>query len=161
MSYWILFWRSSETWRGRSERGWSQHGGAGRCRAWLGKEFLFIHQIWPGVVWLGTAGPGRATQGKVFMRTIHLSVNDLIGFREAVRDSRDETLIVHMGPYRYCMGRGEVLSAVGHSELDVTPVEDDGAERRDYTPAMDAYGPRPRTENQHRQFKVMRDIVIY
>lgn len=86
------------------------------------------------------------------MRTIHLATGDLGGFRDALRKSRDETLIIYQGGYRIVMARGEVISSSGHSDIDVTPVEDDLRPKRRYSPSQDAYGPRLWTDKQQAQF---------
>lgn len=86
------------------------------------------------------------------MRTIHLETGDLGGFRDALRKSRDETIVVYQGGYRIVMARGEIVSSSGHSEIDVTPVEDDARARLVRRPCQDAYGTRLWTDKQWYQF---------
>ena len=81
------------------------------------------------------------------MRTIHMETEDHGAWVEALRDSRDETIVVCRGGYRMLLAGGEVRSSSGHSELDVTPVRvDDVKPRRRAVRATDAYG-KPRLTN--------------
>ena len=75
------------------------------------------------------------------MRTIHLTNEDHAAWLEALRDSRDETIVVYRGGYRILLHGGEVLSSSGHSPLDVTPiVVDDVKKRKRPRTPIDVYG---------------------
>ena len=74
------------------------------------------------------------------MRTIHLTDEDHSAWLEALRDSRDETIVVYRGGYRILLGMGRVLSSSGHSELDVTPVVVDAKPRKPREYVRGCYG---------------------
>ena len=92
------------------------------------------------------------------MRTIHLETEDHGAWVEALRDSRDETIVVYCGGYRIVLHGGEVLSSSGHSPLDVTPVAvDDVKKRKRPVHLTDVYGNQRSDVWSESRFKAVRN----